>query len=72
MGVLPEYMSMYHIYAWCSLNPEEGTRNLELKLNIVVNHHMGPGNWTGPLQEQPVHLTMEPSLQAYFYLWDTI
>lgn len=35
---------------------------LELKLQKIVNHHVGAEIRTrGPLEEQPVHLTMEPS-----------
>jgi hypothetical protein len=38
---------------------------LELELQTVASCHMDAGNWTlGPLEEQPVLLTAELSLQS--------
>jgi hypothetical protein len=36
---------------------------LELELQVVVSCHVGARNWTRLLEEQPVILTAEPSLQ---------
>lgn len=40
---------------------------MKLGLPMVVRHHLDPGCWklnSGPLQEQPVSSTSEPSLQS--------
>lgn len=51
--------------AWRPQQTEEGTGSPGLELEMVVCHHMGSGNqtWAGPLQEQEVRLTSEPSLK---------
>ena len=38
-------MYAYHVHAWCFWRSEENVRFLELKLQIVVSHHMSSGNW---------------------------
>jgi len=42
---------------------------LELELQIVVSCHVGAGNLSpGTVEEQPVFLTTEPSLQPKMFL----
>jgi hypothetical protein len=43
---------------------------LELKLQAVVNCHMGAGNRT--LEEQPVLFTTKPPLQPHSTVWCTL
>jgi hypothetical protein len=54
-------MYMYHVSAWYLWGSGD---HLELLLQIVVNCHMGAVSNMGPLQEQPVHLITELSLQS--------
>jgi len=44
--------------------------HLELELQVVVNHYVGSRNC--PLEEQPVLLTAEPSLQPLVFLNRTL
>lgn len=37
-------MSVY-IYFCCLQGPEEGIRSAQTRV-MVMNHHLGPGNWT--------------------------
>lgn len=63
MGVLPAWLSVYHVHAWCPPRPEgnagsPGTR--------VIGSRLPFGFWEpnlGPLQKQPLLLTTEPFLQ---------
>lgn len=41
MGVLPTYMSVYHVLAWCPQKPGESIGALGLELQIVVINPMG-------------------------------
>lgn len=54
-------MSMHHVQVWSPQRPEGGIRVLELGLQTVVNCHMSAGNKSGPLEEQLLLLTTEPS-----------
>lgn len=65
MGVLSTCTSVHHLYAWSPQRAEEGTR---------CPGTGGPHSWgppsecrkssPGPLEEQAVHLTSEPSLSS--------
>lgn len=54
MGVLPAFISVYHICAWYLELSEEGIRSLGMELQMIVNHHIGVGN-----------CTTEPSLRLF-------
>lgn len=61
MGILPAWLSVYHVHTWYPWRP--------LELQMVANHHVGAGNqiWV-PLQEQafvqaPVHIILKARLQ---------
>lgn len=53
---------VYHICAWCSRRPEEGIGFPGLDLQTVVSHQTGAETQT-PLEEQPVLVTSQSSLQ---------
>lgn len=57
-------MSMHHVLGWSPQRQEGGIRVLELGFQTVVNCHMSAGNKSGPLEEQLLLLTTEPSLQS--------
>jgi hypothetical protein len=44
MSVLPACMSVHH--AWCLQKTEEVSDALDLKLQMVMSHHVGAGNQT--------------------------
>lgn len=44
MGVLPAYMSMYHVYAWCPGKPKEVGRSPEVQM--AVSYHISAKNRT--------------------------
>lgn len=54
------------------MESEEGINPLKQGSWIIVNHQMGAGNWTlDPLQEQPMLLMVESSLQPqYHQIWN--
>ena len=64
MGVLPACMSLHQVFPWCFQRSEEG---VQFPVIIVTDNCGLPhGSWyliLGPLEEQPVLLTSEPSLQ---------
>lgn len=53
---------MYHVHAWYLRKPEEGIRPHETRITDNESHHMDVGI-PGPLQEQHMLLTIEPSFQ---------
>lgn len=59
-----EYMSIHHMYAGALGVSGEGVRSLELVLNVAVSDHVGTGT-LGPLREQRVLLSVEPSLHLH-------
>lgn len=64
MGVLPAWMSVYHMLAL----PEEARRLLRLESQTVISHLVGAGDLLytedlGLLYKQLVLLTAEPCLQ---------
>lgn len=59
MDVLPACMSVHHMRVWCRGGQRRVSDPLELELQTVVSHHVGV-----PLEEQPVLLIAESSLQA--------
>lgn len=40
-SVLPLYMYVNYIHAWCPWRPEEGVDTLELELRMVMSHYVG-------------------------------
>ena len=67
-------MSVYHMHAWCLRRPAEDIGSLGLELQMLVSAircwELNPG----PLEEQQVLLTNEPSLQSlvwslFFFFW---
>jgi hypothetical protein len=64
LGILPTYISINHVHAWCLQWPEQGVRSPGAG---ITDHCEPPCRcWElnpGPLQEQPVLLTTEPSFQ---------
>lgn len=58
--VLSASMSVHHMCARSLWRPEDP---LEVELRTVVSCYVGAGVWApGPVEEQPVILTTEPSL----------
>jgi hypothetical protein len=63
MFVLPACMSVHHMCAWCLRKPEDSD---PLEKVFTVSGEPSWRCWElnpGPLEEQPVLLTAEPSLQ---------
>ena len=63
--VLSVCMSEQHLCPWCPWNPEEGVQLP--RTGVTDGCELLCGCWEtnpGPLQEQPLFLTAEPSLQA--------
>lgn len=57
---------VYHLlHTWCLKGSEEDIRSfVGLELEVVVSHHIGARNGSGPLEEQQMCLISEPSLQS--------
>ena len=49
--------------------PEESIELHGTTVISAVSHHIDSGNWTQDLEEQPVLLTTEPSLQPVWGLF---
>lgn len=64
-GASPVDLSTHHTHAWRLRRPERSVRSPELEFQMVMNYHIGAGNQTSLLQEQPVLLIIEQSLQLY-------
>jgi hypothetical protein len=61
MGVVLEYISVYHVHVWCPWKPEEGTRSPGI--GIIDSCKLWSGSWESnlnPQEEQLVLLTTEP------------
>lgn len=57
------HISVYHIYAWCPRRPKEGLRTHGP--GVTDSYDLSCGCWKsnpGPVDEEPVLLTAEPSL----------
>lgn len=64
MNVLSACVHVYLCVPGVLRGQKRASDSLELELRMVIIHHVGAVNWTwGLLQEQPVLLTIEPSLQ---------
>lgn len=58
-GVLPTYVSVYHMPVWCRRMPEEVTRSLGT--GVIHGFKLLCGCWESnlvPLEEQPVKGTL--------------
>lgn len=67
MGVLFTCMSMHHFHAWCLQKPEGDIESPGSR--VMYSYELLCGGWesnSGSQQEQPVHLTTEPSLQTNY------
>jgi hypothetical protein len=57
-------MPVHHMHGWCPQRPEEDVRS---PMGVTDGYELLSGWWelnTGPLEEQNVLLTAEPSLQS--------
>jgi hypothetical protein len=64
LSVLPECMYVYHLHAWCAWKPEEAIRSPGK--DATDSCELSFWCWNlGPLEELPVPLTAEPSLQPW-------
>lgn len=65
VGVLPAYMSMYHMHAQCLQRPEESIRFPGSR--VIYGCKLACGCWDSnlSLEEQSVILTTEPSRQPW-------
>jgi hypothetical protein len=62
--MLPTAMSMYYVHSWCLQRPEEDAGSSGTGVMNGCDPPCGCQEWnSGPLEEQPVLLTSEPSLQ---------
>ena len=52
--------------SWWLEKSEEDVGLLEQKSSVAVSRHVGAGKNPGPMQNQHVLLTAEPSLQTHF------
>lgn len=58
-------MFVYYVPALYPQGPEEAIGSLKAELQMVVSHYEGAGSQTrGPLEEQPVLTTAQPSLRS--------
>ena len=60
-NILPASIIVYHMLAWCPGRPEEDVRLPGITAWMVLRYQVGTVK-PGPLQEQQVFLTTEPSL----------
>lgn len=53
VNVLPVFMYVHHMSAWCLQRSENGTALLKLEVGMILSHHVDAGNRTqaGLLQE---------------------
>ena len=63
MNALPTCVRVYHVQALCLWKSEEGLRAIGTGVSDGCGPPMVLGTELGPLQEQQVLLTAEPSLQ---------
>ena len=74
MGALPACTSVHHVSIWFSEQPEEGTESPET--GATNGCELPRGCWEsnpGPLEEQPVLLTIEQSPQpSLTYFWGNV
>lgn len=64
MGVLPACLPVHHVYCWYLKEPEDGVSSPGTRVTDICE--LLSGNWElnpGPVEEPPVLLTTEPSLQ---------
>lgn len=63
VNILPSFICVCHLCAWCPERLEEGIRSSELLLQRLCKHHVDQGNKTWVFfQEQQVLLTTDLSL----------
>lgn len=58
---------VHHICAWYLWRPKLVLNSPELELQMWVTGTVGPGNWSGSLQEQPLLLSTELSLALLLF-----
>jgi hypothetical protein len=65
MSVLPEYIEVHSLDAWCPKSPEKDVGSL--RTGVIGGNGLPYGCWElrlGPLETQSVLLTTQPSLQS--------
>lgn len=60
---LPLHMYVYHMHDWCLQRAEEGVRAPWIR--VVYSYVFVLEQSAGPLQEQPMFLSGEPSIQTH-------
>ena len=71
MGVLPAFVSVYHMWNWCLWRLEEGVGSPETNVADGMNCHVSMGNLTQVFfNGRPVLLTAEPPLQPEINIFE--
>lgn len=68
MTVLSACVYVDHIHALCQWRPEKGGRSPETGVTNACEPYRGWDRNLGPLQDPPVFLTIQPSLQPHVFM----